>query len=199
MIIAACVTLHRLWLDPAAPSGSGNFLRHVALFHSGALAFMIGDIFLLLGAGMLTGMQAMQIARNITTNEMANSLRYGYLKGADGRFRNPYDSGCRKNCADFLLNGYNEDIEVPWEPIQQHGGVVQMGDRSVAAGAVGASLGGVPGQSSSSVANGLRNHHVHSSTCSHNHQSHSSGGSLPLGLGNLGLPGHGSRDRDHTA
>lgn len=71
--------------------------------------------------------------------------------------------------------------------------------RSVAAGAVGASLGGVPGLSSSSVTNGLRNHHVHSSTCSHNHQSHSSGGSLPLGLGNLGLPGHGSRDRDHTA
>jgi hypothetical protein len=71
----------------------------------------------------------MQIARNITTNEMANSLRYGYLKGADGRFRNPYDSGCRKNCVDFLLNGYNEDIEVPWEPIQQHGGVIQMGER----------------------------------------------------------------------
>lgn len=71
----------------------------------------------------------LQIARNITTNEMANSLRYGYLKGANGRFRNPYDSGCRKNCADFLLNGYNEDIEVPWEPIQQHGGVLQMGDR----------------------------------------------------------------------
>lgn len=71
----------------------------------------------------------MQIARNITTNEMANSLRYAYLKGSDGRFRNPYDSGCRKNCVDFLLNGYNEDIEVPWEPIQQHGGVIQMGDR----------------------------------------------------------------------
>lgn len=70
--------------------------------------------------------------------------------------------------------------------------------RSVAAGAVGASLGGVPGQSSSNVANGLRNvaNHVHSSTCSHNH---GSSGSLPLGLGNLGLPNHGSDDRDHSA
>jgi len=50
-----------LWLDPAAPSGSGNFLRHIALFHSGALVFLLGDVFLLLGAGMLTGMQAMQV------------------------------------------------------------------------------------------------------------------------------------------
>lgn len=50
-----------LWLDPEAPSGSGNFLRHIALFHSGALIFLMGDIFLLLGAGMLTGMQAMQV------------------------------------------------------------------------------------------------------------------------------------------
>ncbi|KAG0629567.1 hypothetical protein M758_1G113200 [Ceratodon purpureus] len=195
MIIALAVTFHRLWLDPSAPSGFGNFLRHIALYHSGALVFLIGDVFLLFGAGTLTGMQALQIARNITTNEMANSLRYGYLKGADGRFRNPYDSGCRKNCVDFLLNGYNEDIEVPWEPIQQHGGVIQMGERSVAAGAVGASLGGLPGQTPSNVPNGLRNH-VHSSTCSHHHQGHSHSSSTPLGLGSLGLPNH---DRDHTA
>lgn len=70
-----------------------------------------------------------QISRNITTNEMANAMRYGYLKGADGRFRNPYDSGCRKNCVNFLFVGYNEDIEVPWEPIQQHGGLIQLGSR----------------------------------------------------------------------
>lgn len=50
-----------LWLDPTAPSGGGKFLRHVALYHSGALVFLIGDIFLLLGTGMLTGMQAMQV------------------------------------------------------------------------------------------------------------------------------------------
>lgn len=70
-----------------------------------------------------------QISRNITTNEMANAMRYGYLKGADGRFRNPYDSGCCKNCVNFLFVGYNEDIEVPWEPVQQHGGLIQLGSR----------------------------------------------------------------------
>lgn len=53
----------------------------------------------------------LQIARNITTNEMANSMRYAYLRGPGGRFRNPYDHGVRKNCSEFLLNGYNEDIE----------------------------------------------------------------------------------------
>ena len=50
---------------------------------------------------------------------------------------------------------------------------------------VGASLGGVPGH----VPNGggSRNHHVHSSTCSHHHQGNSQIGSIPLGLGTLGL------------
>lgn len=201
MVLAAGVTCHRLWLDPLAPSGAGNFIRHTAIYHAGALVFLFGDIFLLFGAGTLTVMQAMQISRNITTNEMANSLRYGYLKGPDGRFYNPYDSGCRKNCADFLLVGYNEDIEVPWEPIQQHGGMIQMGNRSVAAGAVGASLGGVPGQNSGNVPNGgaSRNHHVHSSTCSHHHQGNSQIGSIPLGLGTLGLSRSSGHDGQHTA
>jgi palmitoyltransferase ZDHHC13/17 len=53
----------------------------------------------------------LQIARNITTNEMANSMRYVYLRGPGGRFRNPFDHGVWKNCSEFLLNGYNEDIE----------------------------------------------------------------------------------------
>ncbi|XP_024374636.1 protein S-acyltransferase 24 [Physcomitrium patens] len=198
LVIALAVTVHRLWFDPTAPSGGGKFLQHVALYHSSALVFLIGDVFLLLGVGTLTGMQAVQIARNITTNEMANSLRYTYLKDAEGRFRNPYDSGCRKNCVDFFLTGYNEDIEVPWEPIRQHGGVIQMGDRSVAAGTLGSSLAGVVGQNSTNVANGLRNH-VHSSTCSHNHHGDTPSGHTPLGLGNLDLPNHGNQERDRNA
>lgn len=59
-----------------------------------------------------------QIARNITTNELANALRYGYLRGPDGLFRNPYNHGCRKNCSDFLIRGYTDD-EVAWRPLQQ--------------------------------------------------------------------------------
>lgn len=38
-------------------------------------------------------------------------MRYSYLKDLGGRFWNPYDRGFRKNCVDFFLNGYNEDVE----------------------------------------------------------------------------------------
>lgn len=44
----------------------------------------------------------MQIARNATTNEMANWTRYKYLHGQDGAFRNPFDRGWRRNCAEAL-------------------------------------------------------------------------------------------------
>lgn len=60
-----------------------------------------------------------QIARNITTNESVNVIRYGYLHGTDGRFRNPYNHGCQKNCSDFLIHGYTNDDEIAWPPLQQ--------------------------------------------------------------------------------
>jgi hypothetical protein len=60
-ICALFLVVIGLWLDPATPSGSGNFLRHIALFHSGILVFLLGDVFLLLGARMLTRMQAMHV------------------------------------------------------------------------------------------------------------------------------------------
>jgi len=69
------------------------------------------DLFIFFGVAVLAIVQASQIARNITTNEMANSMRYGYLRGPGGKFRNPFDHGVRKNCSDFMLNGYNEDVE----------------------------------------------------------------------------------------
>lgn len=61
----------------------------------------------------------MQIARNITTNEVANSSRYGYLRGPDGKFRNPYNHGCWKNCSDFVFQGYTDDNDIAWPPLQQ--------------------------------------------------------------------------------
>lgn len=64
-------------------------------------------------------MFALKIARNITTNELANAIRYGYLRGPNGRFRNPYNHGCRKNCSDFLIHGYTNDEEIAWPPLQQ--------------------------------------------------------------------------------
>lgn len=53
-----------------------------------------------------------QIARNITTNELWNTKRFSYLRGPDGRFYNPYNHGWRRNCSDFLVHGYTRDDEV---------------------------------------------------------------------------------------
>lgn len=61
----------------------------------------------------------MQIARNITTNELANSARYSYLRGPEGRFRNPYNRGCHRNCTDFWVNGYTNDEEIAWPSLNQ--------------------------------------------------------------------------------
>ncbi|KAL1193991.1 putative protein S-acyltransferase 23 [Cardamine amara subsp. amara] len=60
----------------------------------------------------LTISQAYMIARNITTNELWNAKRFSYLRGADGRFYNPYNHGWRRNCTDFFVHGYTRDDEV---------------------------------------------------------------------------------------
>ncbi|CAD6336091.1 unnamed protein product [Miscanthus lutarioriparius] len=87
MIITGSAAIIRIVRDPDSPSSFGAWIHYSAFQHPGV------------------------IARNITTNEMANSMRYAYLRGPGGRFRNPYDHGISKNCSDFLLNGYNEDTE----------------------------------------------------------------------------------------
>lgn len=64
--ITAFLSETGLWLDPLAPSGAGNFIRHTAIYHAGAVVFLFGDIFLLFGAGTLTVMQAMQVRGSFT-------------------------------------------------------------------------------------------------------------------------------------
>ncbi|KAL6603056.1 hypothetical protein ACP70R_043417 [Stipagrostis hirtigluma subsp. patula] len=111
MIITGSAAIISIVRDPASPPSFGSWIRYSAFHHPGVVAFLAMDFFLFFGVAVLTVVQASQIARNITTNEMANSMRYAYLRGPGGRFRNPFDHGMRKNCSDFLLNGYNEDIE----------------------------------------------------------------------------------------
>lgn len=109
---------------------------------------------------------------------MANANRYSYLQGGDGRFYNPYDHGCSKNCSDFILKGHNEDDELPWQAVpSQNGGAIQMIPRS------GSSSDVLP--TTSQIQPSLRTH-VHSASCSHNH---SQALSSPLGLGLGLLPG----------
>lgn len=128
---------------------------------------------------------------------MANAMRYGYLRGPGGRFRNPYDHGCKKNCSDFLINGYNEDVAYVEEPsVHTEGiGMTQMSRHSTLEngnvhshqhngnGHVGTKV----GPSSSKSHQG----HAHSSHCSHN-PGKSKSENVPLGLG-LGLGRTGTR------
>lgn len=137
----------------------------------------------------------LQIARNITTNEMANAVRYSYLRGSGGRFRNPYDHGIRKNCSDFLINGYNVDDENVEAADPDGIGMTQMGRNSnLQNGDVHSHItnghGHEHGHDHDHVAINVKNcrshhGHVHSSRCSQNNK-HGKTESVPVGLG-IGL------------
>ncbi|MCD7457055.1 Protein S-acyltransferase 24 [Datura stramonium] len=186
MVLTGAVTLTRVLTDPAAPSSFGAWLSHAGNHHIGALAFLFADFFLLIGVAVLTGVQASQISHNITTNEMANMMRYSYLRGPGGRFRNPYDHGCKKNCSDFLINGYNEDIEYIEESLQSEGvGMMEIPRSSSLQNGAGHShqING-NGHHVINIGNNNQNSHqghVHSANCSHNVKSKTD--SVPVGLG----------------
>lgn len=117
-LIGAAVALQRIWTSVLVLQGE-TWIHHIIFEHPGVVAFLIMDEAILLAAVTLLIVQVSQISRNITTNEMANAIRYGYLRGPDGRFRNPYNHGCRKNCSDFVIRGYTDDNEIAWPPLQQ--------------------------------------------------------------------------------
>ncbi|KAJ6964948.1 protein S-acyltransferase 23 [Populus alba x Populus x berolinensis] len=117
--LAAIIAVHRVWTAAQSLHIEESLIRYVVVHHPGFVAFLVLDVIVFIAATTLTTAQASQIARNITTNELANAIRYGYLRGPDGRFRNPYNHGCRKNCADFLVQGYTDDNEIAWPPLQQ--------------------------------------------------------------------------------
>ncbi|CAA3010801.1 S-acyltransferase 24-like [Olea europaea subsp. europaea] len=196
MLIAGGVTLTRVLTDPMAPSSFGAWLNHAGNQHVGAISFLIADFFLLSGVAVLTVVQASQIARNITTNEMANSMRYNYLRGAGGRFRNPYDHGCKKNCSDFLINGYNEDVEYNEELSQsEETSMLQMARNTNLLNDIShAHQTNGNGHVAIDVNDNKNAHHghVHSSHRSHSHNHSRKTDSAPLGLG-IGLGRNATR------
>ncbi|XVE71536.1 hypothetical protein DITRI_Ditri10aG0158600 [Diplodiscus trichospermus] len=189
MLITGGVAMTRILTDPMAPSSFLPWLNYASIQHIGAISFLIVDFFLFFGVAALTVVQASQISRNITTNEMANVMRYSYLRGAGGRFRNPYDHGCRKNCSEFLIKGYNEDLPASEDSEHSEGiGMVQMPrdsnlqntDLHTQANGNGHVAINVNGNCSNANAH---QGHVHSSHCSHSKYSKSKTESVPLGLG----------------
>lgn len=111
-LVSAVVTVQRIWMAIPALPNKESWVYHVVVQYPAAVTFLVVDLFFLISTATLTSFQTSQIARNITTNELANSVRYGYLRGPDGQFRNPYNRGWRKNCADFLIQGYTDDEEI---------------------------------------------------------------------------------------
>lgn len=216
MVGTFLVALHRLMMDESAPGYLGPWLKHVAIRHGGSLAFLLGDGFMLLSVFTLCSLQALQIARNITTNEMANVNRYQYLKGPDGRFFNPYDRGYVRNCTDFLLHGASEDEAATWRPAakrappsawlrrifygrRQLAAHAQAGDVDAMASALSEPGGGerpatatgtAPGGAdpSGSAPSGL-SRHVHGPGCSHGGSVAASGGAPHP---DAAIPGGGS-------
>ncbi|GER42111.1 S-acyltransferase [Striga asiatica] len=118
-LTGGAVALQRIWSSVPASSTGESWIHYVIFNHPGLTAFLIMDGAILIASATLLSVQATQIARNITTNEVANAIRYGYLRGPDGRFRNPYNHGCWKNCSDFIINGHTEDEEFAWPTLQQ--------------------------------------------------------------------------------
>jgi palmitoyltransferase len=62
------------------------------------LAFLVISGFVSISVAVLAIAQASQVARNVTTNELANWHRYKYLQDGSGGFSNPFNRGIRTNC-----------------------------------------------------------------------------------------------------
>uniref|UniRef100_A0A7N0UG16 S-acyltransferase n=1 Tax=Kalanchoe fedtschenkoi TaxID=63787 RepID=A0A7N0UG16_KALFE len=118
-VISGIITVQRIWtIRPVSLHDDGTWIHHVATQHPGFVCFLTIDSIILTVVSILSVIQCYQIARNITTNEMSNAVRYGYLRGPDGKFRNPYNHGFQKNCTDFFIKGHTSDDEVSWLPLQ---------------------------------------------------------------------------------
>eukprot|EP00879_Flechtneria_rotunda_P014039 GHRR01014666.1.p1 GENE.GHRR01014666.1~~GHRR01014666.1.p1 ORF type:complete len:501 (+),score=212.11 GHRR01014666.1:1155-2657(+) len=62
------------------------------------VAFLIIGSFVSISVAVLAVAQASQVARNVTTNELANWHRYKYLQDGSGGFTNPFNRGIKANC-----------------------------------------------------------------------------------------------------
>ncbi|KAH9625762.1 hypothetical protein KSS87_017599 [Heliosperma pusillum] len=116
--ISGIVAFLRIWMVEPPMSSGETWMHYIATQYPGFIVFLILDFVIFTASTTLAVSQASQIARNITTNELANASRYTYLRGPEGRFRNPYNHGWRKNCADFLIQGHTADTEIAWLPLR---------------------------------------------------------------------------------
>ena len=84
----------------------------------GVVLFAVLDVFTLLPVVMLCVSQVIQVAQNITINELSNAHRYNYLRASDGSFVNPFDKGYVANLRQFFTESASSPlIDVVAEPL----------------------------------------------------------------------------------
>ncbi|KAG9440109.1 hypothetical protein H6P81_020274 [Aristolochia fimbriata] len=74
--VSGAVAIQRMWTDPAVFPTSITWFHRMLIIHPGAVIFLFMDFILWIAATTLAISQGSQIARNITTNELANRGRY---------------------------------------------------------------------------------------------------------------------------
>ncbi|QDZ25502.1 S-acyltransferase [Chloropicon primus] len=74
-------------------------LEHASPNTGYVVGFLVMDVSLTISVLTLLSAQINSIAKNMTTNEMANIHRYNYIAmDSYGRVFNPFDKGCNENC-----------------------------------------------------------------------------------------------------
>jgi ankyrin repeat protein len=76
------------------------------------VSWLVINVFVAMGLAGLSIAQAAQVARNVTTNELANWHRYPYLQASDGSFHNPFNKDCTSNCVEACT-----PFTVPMAPV----------------------------------------------------------------------------------
>ena len=98
--VVRVVTEYRVRSSPRNARGAESF----GIFSDGVgiVVFLAMDALLLLSTMVLCVTQLRMIASNVTTNESVNMGRYRHFRGPDGRIKNPFDMGAKRNMIQFF-------------------------------------------------------------------------------------------------
>mmetsp|Transcript_849 Transcript_849/g.1975 ORF Transcript_849/g.1975 Transcript_849/m.1975 type:complete len:425 (-) Transcript_849:9-1283(-) len=101
LLTALCIAIYKISVMGHNASSRGS-----ASSFSWLVGFLVGDVSLFISVLTLTCAQFHSIAKNLTTNEMANHHRFAYI-GADatGRMVSPFDKGCVQNFVEIVYPG----------------------------------------------------------------------------------------------
>ncbi|DBA05283.1 TPA: hypothetical protein N0F65_007445 [Lagenidium giganteum] len=92
--------------------------------YAAVVLYMVFCFVLVVSTGYLFGLHVFLTARNLTTNELMNSHRYQHMRGADGRYRNPFDQGIVRNFTERCLPAYMANEQENYERVPNPADIV---------------------------------------------------------------------------